>query len=114
MYNQVQCFLKLTTLLHTVFIYINSIPEALTVTVKLGMFNVAVRILLKLPYTAHTWLQAPLIRQQHIRLQLYIRNDKMLWYASRMNDNIIKTCINRALYNSNSCIGYRLAFYRHT
>ena len=45
-----------------------------------------------MPYTAHTWLQAPLKRQQHIRLQLYIRNDKMLWYASRMND--INTCIN--------------------
>ena len=31
-----------------------------------------------------------------------------------MNDNIVKTWINRALCNSNSCIGYKLSFYRHT
>ena len=31
-----------------------------------------------------------------------------------MNSNIIKSCINRALYNSNFCIGYKLLFCRHT
>ena len=32
----------------------------------------------------------------------------MVPYASRMNENIIKTCINNALYNLNSCIGYTI------
>ena len=34
----------------------------------------------------------------------------MLWFASHINNNIIKTCIKRTLYNSNSCIGCELFF----
>ena len=49
-------------------IYGNSIPKALTVTVKLRMLLYV--DYLKLPKTAHTWLLGPLIRQQDIRLQL--------------------------------------------
>ena len=53
-----------------------------------GMFNMKNRT-----STVHTWLLDPLLEQQHIRLQLYVRNFNLLWYASRMNYNIIKVLL---------------------
>ena len=70
------------------------------------------RTLLGLLYNAHTYLLGPLMGQLDLRSQLYIRNFRFLWHAFR-SDNIIYTCINNALCNSNSGLGYKLAFYRY-
>ena len=51
--------------------------------------------------------------QLDLRSQLYIRNFRLLWHAFRSDNNIIYTCINNALCNSNSGLGYKLAFYRY-
>ena len=76
-------------------------------------WNIAVRLILGLPYNAHTYLLGPLMGQIGIREQLYIRNCRFLWNSYRSNNYIIHTCISNALYNSNSCIGYKLAFFRY-
>ena len=51
--------------------------------------------------------------QLDLRRQLYIRSFRFLWHAFRSDNNIIHTCINNALCNSNSGLGYKLAFYRY-
>ena len=50
----------------------------------------------------HIYL-GPLIGQQ----QLYVRDFKFLWNAYRSCNAIVKTCMNNAVYNSNTCIGYK-------
>ena len=75
----------------------------------LPVYN-AVRLILGLPYNAHTNLLGPFMGQTGIREQLYIRNFRFLWNGYRSNNYIIYTCISNALYNSNTCIGYKLAF----
>ena len=62
---------------------------------------------------AHTYLLGPIMGQLDLRSQLYIRNFRFLWHAFRSDNNIIYTCINNALCNSNSGLGYKLAFYRY-
>ena len=37
-----------------------------------------------------------------------------LLYAFNSTNDIVKTCIQSAMYNSNTCIGYKLAFYHYT
>ena len=76
-------------------------------------WNIAVRILLGLPYNAHTYLLGPIMGQLHLRSHLYIHNFRFLWHAFRSDNNIIYTCINNASCNSNSSLGYKLAFYRY-
>ena len=71
-------------------------------------WNIAIRTLLRLPFNIHTRYLGPLIGQQHIRTQLYIR-DFFLWNAYRSCNIIVKTCMNNAVYNSNACIGYKLS-----
>ena len=77
-------------------------------------WNIAIRTLLQLPFNAHTWLLGPITEQNNIRTQLYIRNYRFLYYASRSSNVIVKQCINHAMYNSNSDLGYKFAFYRYT
>ena len=33
--------------------------------------------------------------------------------AFNSTNDIVKTCIQSAMYNSNTCIGYKLSFYRY-
>ena len=54
-----------------------------------------------------------LSEQNHIRTQLYIRNYRFLHYASRSSNVIVKQCINHAMSDSNSDLGYKFAFYRY-
>ena len=69
----------------------------------------------ELPYNAHTYFLGPIMGQLDLRSQLYIRNFRFLWHAFRSDNNIIYTCtcINNALCNSNSGLGYKLVFYRY-
>ena len=76
-------------------------------------WNIAVRKLLHLPFKTHTWILGPLIGQRHISTQLPFRNFCFLLDAFNSNNHIVKSCIRSALYNSNTCIGYKLAFYRY-
>ena len=64
-------------------------------------------------YNAHVYLLGPLVRQINIREQFYVRNYRFLWNAFRSRNHIVSTCMNMALDNSNTCIGYNLAFYRY-
>ena len=49
-----------------------------------------------------------------MREQLYVRNIRFLWNAFRLQNHIVSTCImDMALDNSNTCIGYKLAFYTY-
>ena len=66
------------------------------------------------------WLMGPITDQNNIRTQLYIRNyrflynaSRFLYNASRFSNVIVKQCINHAMYNSNSDLGYKFAFYRY-
>ena len=45
--------------------------------------------------------------------QLYIRDFRFLWHASRSDNCIVKACMNNAKYSSNSCIGYKLSVFRN-
>ena len=56
-------------------------------------WNIAVRLILGLPYNAHTYLVGPLMGQIGIREQLYIRNFRFLKTSYRSNNYIIHTCI---------------------
>ena len=76
-------------------------------------WNIAIRTLLQLPFNAHRWLLGPITEQNNIRTQLYIRNYRFLYYASRSSNRIVRQCINYAMYNSNSDLGYKFAFYRY-
>ena len=55
----------------------------------------------------------PITEQNNIRTQLYIRNYRFLYYASRSSNRIVKQCINYAMYKYNSDLGYKFAFYRY-
>ena len=55
----------------------------------------------------------PLINQLHLSKQLYIRNFRFLWHASRSDNCIVKACMNNAKYSSNSCIRYKLSIFRN-
>ena len=54
-----------------------------------------------------------LIKQNNLRMQLQFRNFQFVLNAFNSTNDIVKTCIQSAMYNSNTCIGYKLAFYRY-
>ena len=60
-------------------------------------WNIAVRILLHLPFKTHTWILGPLIGQRHISTQLQYHHFCFLLDA----------------FNSNDHIGNKLALYRY-
>ena len=55
----------------------------------------------------------PLIKQNNLRVQLEFHNFQLLLNAFNSTNDIVKTCIQSAMYNYNNCIGYKLAFYRY-
>ena len=54
----------------------------------------------------------PITEHNNIRTQMYIRNYRILYYGSRASNVIVKQCINHAMYNSKSDLGYKFDFYR--
>ena len=42
---------------------------------------------------------------------MYQRYFIFLFQAKTSSNNIVRTCMNAAIYNSNTCIGYKIAFY---
>ena len=63
-----------------------------------------------IPFNTHVWSLGPLIKQNNLRVQLQFRNFQFLLNAFNSTNDIVKTCIQSAMYNSNTCIGYKLAF----
>ena len=47
-------------------------------------------------------------------LQLQFRHFQFVLNAFNSTNDIVKTCIQSAIYNSNTCIGYKLVFYCYT
>ena len=66
-----------------------------------------------IPFNTHVWIFGPLIKQNNLRVQLQFRNFQFLLNVFNSTNDIVKTCIQSAMYNSNTCIGYKLAFYRY-
>ena len=77
-------------------------------------WNKGVRTILKLPIRALTYLLGPLLNQQNIHEQLYVRSIRCLYTLYHSSNYIVRTVFNNALYNSNSCIGYKMAYFRNT
>ena len=71
----------------------------------------AIRTLLKFLYNTHTSYLGPLIGNLHVRQQLYIRNLRLLWHASKLANGIVKTCIDNARFTSNTLISYIESFF---
>ena len=76
-------------------------------------WNRAVRKMYAFPYDTHRWILGPLINQRHIRCQLFARDIKLLHSIKYdISNSNVSECLPCALSNSNTVIGYKLAFYR--
>ena len=76
-------------------------------------WNKAVRKMYSLPYHTHRWILGPLTNQRHIKYQLFARDIKLLHSIKcQISNSIVRECLSCALSNSNTVIGYKLAFYR--
>ena len=71
-------------------------------------WNIAVRKLLHIPFNTHVWILG-----HNLRVQFKFPNFQFLLNAFNSTNDIVKTCIQSAMYNSNTCIGYKLAFYHY-
>ena len=76
-------------------------------------WNKGVHAILKLPIRAHTYLLGPLLNQQNIHEQLYVRSIRFLYTMYHSSYYIVRTVFNNASYNSNSCIGCKMAYFRN-
>ena len=75
-------------------------------------WNKSIRKIYSLPYATHTKLLGPLVCQDHISSQLIRRDIKFMHRLLDCSNVIIKQCFHNAYYNSNTLIGYKLAYYR--
>ena len=58
-----------------------------------------------IPFNTHVCILGPLIKQNNLRMQLQFHNFQFLLYVFNLTNDIVKTCIQSAIYNSNTCIG---------
>ena len=73
-------------------------------------WNIGVRRVMNLPYTTHTWMLGPLIKQSHLRLQLQKRCMRFLHGITQSSNVIVRKCFYQAMQNSNTPIGCNLSF----
>ena len=77
------------------------------------IWNKAVRKNYSLPYDSHRWILGPLTNQRHIKYKLFARDIKLLHSIKcEVSNSIVRECLSCALSNSNTVIGYKLAFHR--
>ena len=70
------------------------------------------RKIFSLPNTAHRWILGPLMGQYHIKYQLYMKDIKLLYNMNMFVKNTIaQECLHNAMYNANTVIGYKFAFF---
>ena len=75
-------------------------------------WNRAVRKMYALPCNTHRWILGPLTSQRHIKYQLFARDIKLLPSIKyEISNSIVSECLSCALSDSNTDIGYKLAFY---
>ena len=79
-------------------------------------WNKVVCTILKLPIRAHTYLLRPLLNRQNINEQLYVISNCFLYTMYHSSNYIVRTVFNfnDALYNSNLCISYKMAYFRNS
>ena len=78
-------------------------------------WNKPVRKIFYLPNTAHRWILSPLMGQDHIKYQLYMKDIKLLYNMNMFVKNtIVQECLHNAMYNGNTVIGYKLAVFLRT
>ena len=65
-----------------------------------------------LPYDTHRWILGPLTYQRNIRYQLFARYIKLFSIKYEISNSILSECLSCALSDSNTVIGYKLAFHR--
>ena len=75
-------------------------------------WNIGVHTVLKLPFDTHCYFLGPLLRQNHIRHQLQVRGIRFLYNMYLSNNTIVRSCVNHAILDVNSCIGTKFAFLR--
>ena len=76
------------------------------------MSSALLRKMYSLPYHTHRWILGPLTNQRHIKYQLFARDIKLLHSIKcQISNSIVRECLSCALSNSNTVIGYKLAFY---
>ena len=73
-------------------------------------WNKSVRKIFQLPNNTHMWILGPLLNQPHINHQLYIIDVKFIYRLLNCHDCIVKECLTVGINNSNTIIGYKLAF----
>ena len=57
-------------------------------------------------------LPNPLMGQYHIKYHLYMKDIKLLYNMNMfVKNSIVQECLHNAMYNANSVIGYKLAFF---
>ena len=76
-------------------------------------WNKAVRRLVNIPYTTHTWKLEPILNQTHISIQL-IKRCILFLFAMASSHNIIGyTCYNNAVGNDNTPMGSNIGYFRN-
>ena len=73
-------------------------------------WNKSVRKMFELPNNTHRWNLGPLLNQPQISHQLYIRDVKFIYRLLNCHNCIVKECLTAGINNSNTIIGYKLAF----
>ena len=75
-------------------------------------WNKAVRRILNVPYTTHTWMLGPILNQTHISTQLIKRCIRFLFGMASSHNIIVYTCYNNAIGNANTPMGSNIAYFR--
>ena len=77
-------------------------------------WNKGVRCMLNLPRRTHTWMLGPLLEKYYLRYQFESRTIRFLKDIANSSNYMVKTCLDHAMRDANSPIGYNLAFIRNT
>ena len=72
--------------------------------------GIAVRELLHIPFNTHVRIIGPLIKRNNLRVQLQFRNFQFLLNAFNSTNDIVKTCIQSAMYSYNIVLDINLLF----
>ena len=71
-----------------------------------------IRNIFYLTYNSHCLLLGPLL-DQHISHQFYICDIKFMHRMLNCNNSILNQCIINASHYANTCLGYKLSFFRY-
>ena len=75
-------------------------------------WNKAVRRIVNVPYTTHTWMLGPILNQTHISTQLIKRCIRFLFGMASSHNIIVYTCYNNAIGSSQTPMGSNIAYFR--